>query len=73
MVIEIVASPIHEGTEIITAENVEAISENKRCIPVSNKCISKTLSAVVLVLIIAVVIALIIMVLIAIFAFFLLI
>ena len=73
MVIEIVASPIHEDGETINAENVEAISESQKCMPISNKCISKTLSVISGVLIIAVVIALIIMVLIAIFAFFLLI
>ena len=73
MVIEIVASPILEDSEIINAENVEAISESRKCMPVSNKCISKTFSIVAAVLIIAVLISLIIMVLIAIFAFFLLI
>jgi lipopolysaccharide/colanic/teichoic acid biosynthesis glycosyltransferase len=73
MVIEIVASPIHEDSEIINAENVEAISESQKCMPISNKCISKTFSIVAAVLIIAVIIALIVVVLIAIFSFFLLI
>lgn len=52
MVIEIVANPVHDETEIITAENVQGIAENVQANLLFNKYISKTLSIVAGVLII---------------------